>query len=758
MRKHNIGVVGGMFALVIGFLLWHHHGQMADPNVLLLDGGDALKNQYTPLYHARFDSSYVWFEGMNYPFGEHVVFTDCQPLVSNGIRFVSRNFVDISAWTPGIVHWLIYLSVLWAAWLLYLILRRFGARPWFAAATAAALALLSPQIWRITGHFALAYSCFVPLIWYLQLRFFEEMKWKWSLLLGLTVFAFGWIHPYFLMLAFLFLGAMGLWHFLLLRRETNTWKYLQLGVQAVLPLLLFKLLLSWTDPVTDRPAHPTGFGEHTASWASVFLPDQPLAEGRAYVGIAVGLCLVALVLWALVALTRRQQPQGLVRRHPLLAVSGFAGLTVLLFAFGFPFSKNPEWWADVFPPLRQFRSMGRFAWAFYYVGGVAAALVVYETWRKHSANMRWLILLPGLFLGGTLTEAWRFQSTIRDALKDIPTVPVQEVLAGERLDITAPAPDHLQALLVLPYFHIGSENLTVTEHPEPAQAMLRSLALGLPMMNVMMSRTSLSQTWQQLRFLSTPTQAPVGDDMLAAMQPGKGLLVVRDGPARRLDAPVFNRKTDPPGYPRAAHWTIANALSRDIPDNFPATWPDSVAPARDTMLTRPAGGFFLRFDFEKAGNADGYRGKGLRGNPQKEIVLWEGKLPVKAGQRLVLSFWVQLKQDGQGITGLGRFENTPDGEPVTYLITGLKDHVVQVERDWALVETDFVVKDPANVLKFSILNARPQVDSIVEDEFLLRDGNTDFYEWRDGQAIVNNRSYREVRFQLPGTNSISAPE
>jgi len=46
-------------------------------------GEDGAKNYYTVAYHIEHDSSYTWFNGMNYPYGEHAVYTDNQPLVSN---------------------------------------------------------------------------------------------------------------------------------------------------------------------------------------------------------------------------------------------------------------------------------------------------------------------------------------------------------------------------------------------------------------------------------------------------------------------------------------------------------------------------------------------------------------------------------------------------------------------------------------------------------------------------------------------------
>src|SRR5437868_5534070 len=62
---------------------------------------DALKNYYTFVYHTTHDKEMLKFEGMNYPFGEHVVYTDCQPVLS----FILRLLPFTHPYLVGILHW-----------------------------------------------------------------------------------------------------------------------------------------------------------------------------------------------------------------------------------------------------------------------------------------------------------------------------------------------------------------------------------------------------------------------------------------------------------------------------------------------------------------------------------------------------------------------------------------------------------------------------------------------------------------------------
>src|SRR3954462_14259386 len=63
-------------------------------------GGDGAKNNFTYLYQSQWGHGY-WFDGMNYPYGEHIVYTDGQPLLS----VLFTHFKNV---TPGQA-----LSVMW---------------------------------------------------------------------------------------------------------------------------------------------------------------------------------------------------------------------------------------------------------------------------------------------------------------------------------------------------------------------------------------------------------------------------------------------------------------------------------------------------------------------------------------------------------------------------------------------------------------------------------------------------------------------
>ncbi|MGN6568147.1 MAG: hypothetical protein ACTHJ0_09350, partial [Flavipsychrobacter sp.] len=49
---------------------------LTDPgHQIMMLGGDGAKNYFTYLYHIIYEKG-TWFGGMNYPFGENLVYTD----------------------------------------------------------------------------------------------------------------------------------------------------------------------------------------------------------------------------------------------------------------------------------------------------------------------------------------------------------------------------------------------------------------------------------------------------------------------------------------------------------------------------------------------------------------------------------------------------------------------------------------------------------------------------------------------------------
>jgi len=526
----------GAMALLFGDLFWH-------PNhYLFATGGDGLKNYFTAAWAVRYDEG-LRFTGMNYPYGEHLTYTDAQPLLVGLMRTAQRLGISLDARVPGVLNALMLFSLLPAAWSMRRIGRHYGLPEGPAVATALLVVLLSPQIHRWQGHYALGYVCFVPLLWWgvLRLRASAERAWVWMLGLAVVVAGFGMVHLYYLMI-----GAFMLWTYAgvfgglqLLRWRSALPVVLRVGGAGVVAFLSVFLFLHWTDLTADRPAAPFGFTYYRAGLKTVFFsPTSPVlgwlrsrisippeqAEGLGYVGLPG----VLLVFWLTLRFLRRlissirAKGRGVLRSVcPLLpddlAAWVLSALIMLFLAMALPFRWGLEHWLDYVAPLKQFRSPGRLVFMFYPIWALFAAVMMHRWYRAmamrghaHAATAI-LLLLFGAWGAEAVAHARHFRQTVVE-----PNALARQTFALALRD-GGHSPEQFQAILTLPFYHMGSEKLYIDKgnsamgwgnsamgwgNSAMGWGMQAAYQTGLPLMNVMMSRTSLSQTLATVSLVS----------------------------------------------------------------------------------------------------------------------------------------------------------------------------------------------------------------------------------------------------------------
>ncbi|MBI1194049.1 MAG: hypothetical protein GC205_12900 [Bacteroidetes bacterium] len=531
----------GAMALLFGDLFWH-------PNhYLFATGGDGLKNYFTAAWAVRYDQG-LRFTGMNYPFGEHLTYTDAQPLLVGLMRVLQRLGLSLDARVPGVLNALMLFSLLPAAWCMRRIGRHYGLPEGLALLTALLVVLLSPQIHRWQGHYALGYVCFVPLLWWGVLRLRASARpWIWTLWLFAVVAGFGLVHLYYLMI-----GAFMLWLYagvlggLRIKQWRSVWPdVLRVGGAGVLAFLAVYLFLHWTDLTRDRPAAPFGFTYYRAGLKTVFFsPTSPVlgllrhrisipaeqAEGLGYVGIPG----VLLVFWLALRFLRRLGGRLLgfaagrggrlsVRGRAMLASGAGIGtpaarwqclwrsacpvlpddlavwvlsaLLMLFLAMALPFRWGLEHWLDYVAPLKQFRSPGRLVFVFYPVWALFAAVMLHRWYRAMAmrghaqAGAVLLVLLIGAWAAEAVAHARHFRQTVVEP----------NALASQTFNVALQdgghSPEQFQAILALPFYHMGSEKLYIDKgNSAMGWGMQAAYQTGIPLLNVMMSRTSLSQT------------------------------------------------------------------------------------------------------------------------------------------------------------------------------------------------------------------------------------------------------------------------
>ncbi len=507
--------------LVVSFLIYLRFPDFfITPNRVIEPYADGFKAYTTIEYHAKYDSTYSFYTGMQYPYEEHVIPAATQPIVSNLIRFVHRNIRPIADDTNAIVNFSLLSGILLSAIFLFLIFRKLGLPLLYAMGVSIGVTFLAPQFERLLGHYGLAHLEVIPGVLYFLMLYDERPNWKNSVILMAAVIVFSMIHfYYFAMQVFLISG----YFFFKFLSGNKTWLRLlwmmkHYFIQVVLPLLFFLWWMSIGQVVTDRTSAPYGFLRYLAQPQGVFYSQfQPYfawlnvgkwgMENRAYIGLFALFSAVFILLKFFVGRFKRNLFTWGTKYDRYFTSIFSTALVILVFSFGVPFVwKDMTFLLDYAGPIRQFRSIGRFAWVFYYVVNIVAATSFFYFFVGHKTASKWKLLwliIPVLILN---FEAYNQSMAINLKLDPIGS----ERPGHTYLDVPNINYDDFQAIISLPNFSIGSDNFWV--HPDGAvaqESQVLSIQTGLPLTAAMLTRTSLSRTIKELQFVSEPYRYPL---------------------------------------------------------------------------------------------------------------------------------------------------------------------------------------------------------------------------------------------------------
>lgn len=501
---------------------------------------DGIKNYFVVFYPVLYGNSWFQTLGMNYPFGEHLVYLDAQPVLVWALRIGSGLF-SLGSWMLGFMNGAMLISAALASLVLFAILRLLGHRPWTAIPAAAGVAFLSPQLLRMLGHYGLAYLLPIPLCWLGLIWFRLRCGRASSFLIGVNTLFWSLVHTYFLGLLSLLVG--GTWGLLLLRRlggrstpgkETQSFPISadqkplvrlipDLLLQLLFPLFSFLAILWISDPFFGKRGRTAADFDPTiyrSTLEGLFVPfARPLGEGlslrvqrfgnlvegMSYVGLVVPAILLCLLLWSLASRVRGRKPpmekkgsqQRERIRHRILVDGLIVGGISLILATGWlwDLGSGGLWaWAG---PLRQLRAIGRFSWIFYYTASIFAfSKLLTRGERAEASKKRAYQLLILLAFSIQLSEGWLEAYEIRRVWRQA-SVPAEYLLPETVSGIALPLlPESIessryQAILPLPFYHIGSDRdfrFLGNEESIP-KSMALSLKTGLPLMALHAART-----------------------------------------------------------------------------------------------------------------------------------------------------------------------------------------------------------------------------------------------------------------------------
>ncbi len=724
--------------------------------------GDAIKNYFTPLYHVTHGEG-LHFKGMNYPYGDHVIFTDNQPLLSAILGFIHRNVYPIGSYTIGVINFLLVLSLPLCCLFLFKIMRHFRLPVWYAIITSLIIAFLSPQIHRFPAHFALGYAFFVPSVWWLLIK--GDQKWSYNMILTLYLLLAAFIHVYYVAIGGVFAIA---WHFVGSFKRQEGLKNMGVHVGkglliALIPIIAFKAFLFFTDTIPDRPNNPYGFLNYFASFESVFVPvEGPYYEwlngiiktskynweGIAYVGL-VGLIILALSLVRFIKRLLLKRSFRLGVPTDLVIALG-AGFLILIFSMAMPFRFHLEFLVEHLGPLKQFRSLGRFAWIFYYIFTVYSAYYFYLLYRRMKQKglqsfANWMLFFPLLIWA---SEAYINNKRKLDFFK-------QQNIADQFLAPTnsytewlqeiGKKPSDFQAILALPYSLVGSEKIYIGRSGDAMyQGFKAAFDTGLPLTGGLMSRTSLQQSVNLTQILANEL---IEKQVLKDYPNDKPLLVlVYKKEDLQADEKVIVEKAkllvekDKTSLYELEIAALRKAEQATIRKRYQAardtTKGQNIYVADTTIIPQNTFRFFDNFSSTQLPQDLGTHFIEVPKGPL-EIINESLENAPKGTYRA--SFWVEANLKSAGLPFTHYYQYDADGKEVEHREIDTKSQTNYYKK-WVRLEIEFELKDPNNRIRIFLDGNGIKVASLV-----IMPTNT---EWfiplsQDGSRFIYNNYYFE---------------
>ncbi len=640
-----------LYIFIMGFVLFLiFRPVFADPeHYLFSDSGDGLKNYFVVTHYVRNDSG-NHFSGMNYPYGEHVVFTDNQPILSFLLKAINNHIISMDNHIIGFLNiWMIF-SIYLTGWFILLLLKRMGITGGFALVFTLLITFLSPQLERLGAHYALSYGFYIPAILYYLWRIFDRDKPLLSMIaLGVLYLFAGMTHLYLMAINLLLIGSfVTIFWFLSPKRRPTKEVLFTLAIVGVITMGIVTWIYG-SDNVLDRPNQPYGAGVYKSSFESVFWPHLgPLHdalhignqqwEGWNYVG-CFGFCLLlVLIVSTLKRITKPKALIHLLEAKPHLYATLLSGVVALLYSAHF------FHWIDVLGilqhlgPLGQFRSLGRFGWVFYYtflIFGVYWLYVYFIKWyEKGKYNYAFLALL------GTAV-VWQHEAGLHTNHAVHAIFKPNRILTDRDhtyLDILQKAdkkPQDFQAILLLPYVILGPEWITLEaglwDFKEAARC---SHQTGIPIMDIMMSRTSLRQSLDLMGLLG---DLPLEKERLKHMDE-RPILLIADPDLLRPNEKSLLSKAQLLGHNNEFQ-VLELPVNRLRSNRSQLTEKYGEVPA-DTILFEQAPGFTYWDNFEKNKDAPvAFNGEGAKW--VKDTTIFCVDIP-KDSQFYEMSIWVYL--------------------------------------------------------------------------------------------------------------------
>jgi hypothetical protein len=715
---------GIAFLIITATVLFLFHSILLNLNTTYFaTSGDGLKAYYGAIYHNNFDESYHHFNGMNHPYGENIFFTGSQPPISNTIKFIDENIFECSGYIVGIINGMMIASIILGIFFLYLIIRCFNIPAWYSLLVAIGIGLLSPQIGRLGGHFSLSWMLWIPLELYLLQLIQEKRTWQRSVFFGITTLLAGMMHLYFFMFSgFLLLFYWGNQFISKKDKLKSAAPYLHIFIQLLIPFILIQLLMGQYDTVGDRTGFPWGFYSYRAYPGSVLLPinkwyipfisklgftSKYSWEALSYTGIIASVGFFAIII---LKLFKNKSKRSFSDNHHT-EIWFWASVAALLFSMGIPFILGLDKLRFLIGPVTQIRALGRFAWLFYYVLNIIVFIKLYKYLQKKKIQSIYKTIIFVAVIGILFFEAYNNTRIIKTLDNNIPSF-TQAALSPSKNN-TPINKDNYQAIMPLPYFHIGSESSWIDPKCGIAQKVFTtSLETGLPTNAVMLSRTSLSQTYKNIALILTPWKEYEVLNDFPSEKPILLMVASCENQLNENEKRLIRHSSLVATKDETKFYSLEIDSLRAIPGkyNFPEQYRSITGSIkRLTKDTLASISYPIYADSALQINA-----------PAKYQRIVENRVNVDPKKPVYVRFWVKnYNHDLVARTQLLLIQSKPDHQTIEEKYTDIFRNIRTIDGDWALIEIELQPQQKSQIFKILIRNKDINRKPIYFREFTI---------------------------------------
>jgi hypothetical protein len=587
------------------------HFRMNPTEVLFCNFGDGIKNCFTLQAYVQSpitSKGLFHFYSFNYPYGEYVVTADNTPLFAIALRWFSHYIYDISRYTIPLYNLCVVFSFVLTALISFKVLRLILKNDFLSFVTSIVFSWTNMQtirLWR--GHYNLSFAFLIVLTLLLFWLWSTATQTKRKLYIAIAFIALMLvsflIHGYYIAIIGLFIGFLLLfWGGLQYKTKEGKVSLLAAVAVPAIGVFLSLLFLKITDGFYayrqpgaagyDWMMQKARFGALLTNYDfySIFFPinlmgiDTREAEQTAFLGNVGLYILLFLVVLSVFSKSYRAQiilHQKAFFKQPLTAALLLASTLMLIVNFGEHYYTevdetgwliynflNPIYWLHQFSDsVTQFRSLARFAWPFFWGFNIwmLYSLLQLMPQIRHSAKY---LVVPGiLFL--SIMEIKDFVDTIQSRAHGVNMFSPTALKHYNTLQHINP--DKYQALLALPYYHVGTEKgiYTLDDNSDISTPSFQyHLISGLPLINVKLSRTVPQQADSLFHFLA-------GEDSLLtpsfqARWNSKPILIMRDK-TKLQDSTMINQRPEEDNTLKAQYWKILQ-----LPERYHLTAIDSI--------------------------------------------------------------------------------------------------------------------------------------------------------------------------------------